>query len=170
MSDVSILETIRDRCVERMHVKDDFRGVTVISRKKGNLFSLMLETMAKSGVCIIVSVTSAMPEAVSSERVFLNPVSVLFEISENVTLNQASTGTRKGAMYLAERIAANFQMWRPLPDDPENGGTVLVPVAPGIIELPSPDHLKPQPGFDPKTLYLVAVHFETTCTVPPATP
>ena len=169
MSEKSMLETIRDRCVERVTAKDDFRGVTVLSRKKGDLINLMFEAMARSGICVLVSVPTAMPRDHQSERVQLDPVDVIFEISESVPLNQSSTGTRKGAMYVAERIAANFQMWPPLADDPENAGAVLMPKPPGIIELPAPQQMEVRNGIDPKTLYILAVHFVTTCTVPPAT-
>ena len=170
MGTPSKLELIRDRCVERARSKDDFRGVAIISRKKGDLFTLMFEAMAKSGVCILVSVPTALPKPWQTEQVVLDPVNIIFEISENVPVNQASTGTGKGAMYLAERIAANFQLWPPLPDDPVNAGVVLMPKAPGIIELPAPQQMQARNGIDPKTLYILAVHFETTCTLSPATP
>ena len=97
----------------------------------------------------------------------LDPVNVLFEISENVKLNHGQSGTGKGAMYLAESIAAEFQMWQPWPDDPLNGGNVLMPQPPGIIELPAPTNLPKTSAVDPSQLYILAVHFQTQCTLPP---
>ncbi len=166
----SILEQLRDRCVDRASAKDDFRGVTILSRKKGDLLATMLSAMSKSGVVILVSVPSALPDNSQTERVILDPVDVIFEISENVPLNQLPTGTQKGAMYLAERIAANFKFWEPFPDDLENAGTVLMPAPPGIVELAAPKNMPVQNGIDPKTLYIVAVHFKTELIAPAATP
>ena len=163
----SMLETIRDNCVARAQALSDFKGITVLSRKKGDLLTAIMDKLVVSGVGMIVSVPNAQPQNNQSEQCVLSPVNIIFEVSENVTRNQGQGGTGKGAMFLAERVAANFQYWCPLPTDPVNGGAAMEPVAPGIVELGVPQQLPVKPGFDPKQLYIIAVHFQISQIVVP---
>ena len=167
----SMLEAIRDNCVARVELLNDFHGVSVLSRKKGDLLTAILARLAETGVGIVVSVPNARMLSTQSEQCILSPVNIIFEVSENVIRNQGPGGTGKGAMFLAERVAANFQYWCPLPADPLNGGAAMEPGDPGIVELGAPQQLPVKAGFDPKQLYILAVHFQLSqIAVPLGTP
>lgn len=127
----SKLEELRDAITARLDGLSDFNGVTVLSRKTGDLQNQIESALAQIGACVIVMVPSATPRRYQSNRVYLDPVRVIIRTAENVTINQGETGSKKGALLLAEMVLSQLQQWEPPLDD----SAPLIALEDGIREL-----------------------------------
>lgn len=161
MANTSELAALRDAITAKLAASSDFSGITVLSRKTGDLANEIERSLAELGVYASVIFSEAQPKNRQSQRPVLDPVKFQVRCVADRLIN--STG--KDAEFLAERALAILQWWTPDANDVP-GGYMLQPVPPGIREIfiigkPGDEKSEDLEGFD--------VFFETKLALTPAT-
>lgn len=102
-------ELLRDYLVGHIEGKSDCAAARVLSRKIANLARQIEVSLAKEGLLILVILPSLKPKAHQSATLFIDPVSIIIRVTENVLLNK----TGRSALYIATRVAAILQLHKP---------------------------------------------------------
>lgn len=122
-------ELLRDYYADYLSGISDLASAKVLSRKVANLQNEIERSLAKEGLCVLVTVLTAQATGDQSSRVVLDPTNFVFRVTENVLFNRQNGGP--SALYIATRIAALLTHHKP----PFPWAGLLIPGKPTIREL-----------------------------------
>jgi hypothetical protein len=80
-----------------------FTGIPIITEARGDILNQIQRALGKLGICVIIETLTGRPEHASAGS-YLIELNVGLTVTENVLINQGSTGTRKPASEVVARI------------------------------------------------------------------
>jgi hypothetical protein len=107
------LRDVQDSIKAVLTAQPWFAGIDIITEQKGDVLNRIDIALGKLGLCIVIETLTGKPEAMGSGAYTLE-LSVGITITENVIINQGSTGSKKPASMVVAMILCLLSSSRPL--------------------------------------------------------
>lgn len=139
---MSVIATILEDLADRLSADEWFEDIAIVREDKGDVLSVLAAALApttgaggKSGAAVVLTISNATSDGGDEAGPYFSNVQIAVQCLEQLVINRdATTGTGKSALAIAEMVAATLANERPdpseqplfiesmrqLPFDPEN--------------------------------------------------
>ncbi len=105
----SVIEGARASVASHIRNLGLLESEAVLEHKAGNMAALFEEAIAKTGLCVIVGITSALEHGSESPRIYWAPVKLFVAVVES-PLHQLAETPPPGAWAVAEELVAALKL------------------------------------------------------------
>jgi hypothetical protein len=104
------LTTLRDRMADHLGTRGDLGGVSVVTRKRGDIEAQIEEAISKLGAFIFVPTPLPVETNPNVPDLWWNRIEITILVGQSPTLSALDLD----ACLLAERVILHLKAWRPL--------------------------------------------------------
>ena len=118
----------------RKHLLADpwFSNIPVITQNEGDIDTLIKQKISRLGIACLIILEEATQEEPAQTGPYFDQVKYAVEVSEQVTINRGSSGTRKPMLDVCERVARRLHQFQFTP------GKMLYITKPSIVPTEPP--------------------------------
>ncbi len=119
--------------MQKALIKDPwFAGIPVITQNQGDIDTLIKQKISRIGIACLVILEEAIQENPTATGPYFDEVRYAVEVSEQVTINRSSVGTRKPILDVCEHVACALHHFEYAP------GKMLYISSPSIVPTAPP--------------------------------